>query len=97
MHDFLKKEDMEKIWNDICLRPGWSDMDAIKQNHILLLSHYAHGGASKLVGTMYIAKFLYPDKLPDLHPEEVFKKWVTVYEGLEYQTGHTFPAYELND
>ena len=92
-----KKEDMEKIWNDICLRPGWSDMDAIKQNHILLLSHYAHGGASKLVGTMYIAKFLYPDKLPDLHPEEVFKKWVTVYEGLEYQTGHTFPAYELND
>ena len=29
--------------------------------------------------------------------EEVFKKWVTVYEGLEYQTGHTFPAYELND
>lgn len=48
-------------------------MDAIKQNHILLLSHYAHGGASKLVGTMYIAKFLYPDKLPDLHPEEVFK------------------------
>ena len=43
---------------------------------------------------MYIAKFLYPDELPDLHPEDVFKKWVSDYEGLEYHTGHTFPAYE---
>lgn len=89
--------DMHRIYNGITSRPGWDGIDAVKDKYILLLSHYAHGGASKLVGTMYIAKFLYPDYLPDLHPEEVFKTWVTEYEGLTYHEGHTYPAFSLED
>ena len=42
-------------------RPGWETVTAVKNDQILLLSQYVHGGASKLVGTMYIAKFLYPE------------------------------------
>ena len=46
---------------------------------------------------MYIAKFLYPDKLPDLHPEEVFKTWLEKYQGLDYIAGHTYPQFSLED
>jgi len=88
-------EDMERIKNEMVSRPGWDSIQAVKDEHVLLLSHYAHGGASKLVGTMYLAKFMYPEYLPDLHPEEIFKKWVSKYEGLEYHTGHTYPAFRL--
>ena len=56
----------------------------------LLLAHYAHGGASKLVGTMYIAKFLYPEQLPDLHPEDVFKVWLEKYQHLPYIEGRNY-------
>lgn len=61
------------------------------------MSHYAFGGACELVGTMYIAKFLYPEYLPDLHPEEIFKTWVTKYQRLPYIEGHTYPRFTMED
>ena len=78
-------------------RPGWETVTAVKNDQILLLSQYVHGGASKLVGTMYIAKFLYPEYLPELHPELVFKDWVTKYQQLDYLPGHTYPSLSLTD
>lgn len=92
-----KQAEHEAIYQNICSRPGWDQVSAVKDKHILLLSHYVHGGASKLVGTMYIAKFLYPEYLPDLHPENVFKEWLTKYQHLDYISGHTYPAYKLDE
>lgn len=90
-------EEVNERKNDIVTRPGWDEIDAVKNDNILLLSHYVHGGASKLVGTMYIAKWLYPEYLPDLHPEQVFKDWLEKYQKLEYIEGHTSPAFSLED
>ena len=87
----------EAILKEIKSRPGWDTIEAVKKNHILLMSHYVHGGASKLVGTMYVAKYLYPDQLPDLHPEAVFKEWLEKYQHLQYISGHTYPFYSIND
>lgn len=85
------------ILDEMKNRPGWDSIDAIKNNNVLLLSHYVHGGASKLVGTMYIAKYLYPEQLPDLHPEMVFKEWLEKYQHLPYIAGHTYPAFNMED
>lgn len=90
-------DDMKRIYHSIEDRPGWDSIRAVQDNHILLLSHYVHGGASKLVGTFYIAKFMYPEELPDLNPEDIFKTWVTRYQGLDYKQGHTYPAFELGN
>ena len=91
------EEEHKAIKEELVSRPGWDEIDAVKNDNILLLSHYVHGGASKLVGTMYIAKFLYPDLLPDLHPEEVFKDWLEKYQKLDYIEGHTYPAFSFED
>lgn len=90
------EEDMEWVYNDLVSRAGWDEITAVKEDNILLLSHYVHGGASKLVGTMYIAKFMYPDLLPDLNPEEVFAKWLE-FQHRDYIEGHTRPAYTLDE
>lgn len=87
--EFVRRK--EEIRN----RSGWGGIDAVKDDNILLLSHYCHGGASKLIGTMYIAKFMYPELLPDLEPEEVFRVWLEKYQKLDYLPGHTYPAYHL--
>lgn len=89
--------DFQKRKQELVSRPGWETISAVKNDKILLLSQYAQGGASKLIGTMYIAKFLYPEYLPDLHPEQVFKDWGTKYQGLPYLPGHTYPPFALND
>lgn len=91
------QEEHAAIKEELISRPGWDEIDAVKNDNILLLSHYVHGGASKLVGTMYIAKFLYPDLLPDLHPEEVFRDWLEKYQKLDYIEGHTYPAFTFED
>ena len=90
-------EEHKEIKEELINRPGWDEIEAVKNDNILLLSHYVHGGASKLVGTMYIAKFLYPELLPELHPEQVFKDWLEKYQKLDYIEGHTYPAYTFED
>lgn len=78
-------------------RPGWDEIDAVKNDKLLFLSHYAFDGGSEIVGSLYIAKFVYPEYLPDLHPEEVFKTWVTKYQRIKYLPGHTYPRFSFND
>lgn len=87
----------QAIKEELVTRPGWSSINAVKTNNILLLSHYVHGGAAKIVGTMYIAKFMYPEELKDLHPELVFKDWLEKYQHLPYISGHSYPAFKLED
>lgn len=89
--EFLRRKERLKA------RPAWDHIRAVKEDNILLLSHYAFGGAAEMVGTCYIAKFLYPEYLPDLHPEEIFMTWTTKYQHIPYMRGHTYPAFELDD
>lgn len=90
-------EEHKAIKQELMNRPGWNAINAVKNDRILLLSHYVHGGASKIVGSMYIAKYLYPEELKDLHPEMIFKDWLEKYQHLPYIKGHSYPAYKLED
>ena len=80
----------------LAARPGWANIKAVEDDRILVMSQYVQGGAAKIIGTLYIAKFLYPEHLPDLHPEDVFRYWVEHYQHKEYQPGHTLPAFPLS-
>lgn len=91
------EEEHKAIKEELRNRPGWDTIDAVQNNDIFLMSHYVHGGASKIIGAIYLAKYLYPEYLPDLHPETVFKDWLEKYQHLEYIKGHTYPAYSFED
>lgn len=93
-HHSTSVEEFMQRRKNIMERPGWDTISAVKNNRILLLSQYVQGAASKIMGSLYIAKFMYPENLPDLHPEDVFKTWVTEYQQMPYVTGHSYPAYE---
>lgn len=84
-----------QIHEDIRNRKCWSYINAVKEDNIFLFSYYSHGGAGKIVGGLYLAKYLYPELLPDLHPEDAFKTWLEEYEGVSYLPGHTYPSYHL--
>jgi len=84
------------IRNEMKSRPGWDEIDAIKNDKLFQLSFFSHCGASKIIGVLYVAKFLYPEYLPDLHPEQAFKLWMEKYLDLKYQPGHTYPPMSLD-
>jgi hypothetical protein len=51
-------------------------------------------GCGKLVTICYMAKLLYPDLFPDLNPEDVSREWISEFQGVEYLSGHSYPATE---
>ena len=65
-----EKAQFLESYEDIISRPGWQDIGAVENGDIYFMTQFSHGGASKLVGTIYAAKWLYPDLLPELDPEQ---------------------------
>ena len=80
---------------EIKARPGWDATPAVKNDEIYIMTQFSHGGASKLVGSAYIAKWVYPDLLPDLDPHEVFRAWMEDFQGFQNIEGHFYSAAEL--
>lgn len=90
-----EKLQFQQSLQSILARPAWQDIPAVRNGDIYYMTQFSHGGACKLVGTMYIAKWLYPDLLPDLDPDEVFRAWLEDFQGFRNIPGHFYTAGEL--
>ena len=88
-------EQFREVYQSIISRPAWDSVTAVKNDAIYFMTQFSHGGACKLVGTMYIAKWLYPDLLPELDPDEVFRAWMEDFQGFKNVEGHFYTAAEL--
>ena len=88
-------EQFREVYQSIISRPAWDSVKAVKNDEIYFMTQFSHGGACKLVGTMYIAKWLYPDLLPELDPDEVFRAWMEDFQGFKNVEGHFYTAGEL--
>ncbi len=82
--------EMEATWNGLITRPGWTDLDAVKNNQVYIIAFWHLKGAGKLIGTCYLAKWLYPDLFQDLDPEAVSKEWSEKFQGVEYKVGYVY-------
>lgn len=86
-----------EIFDSIRTRQLWDTTPAIKDNQVLLYSYYSHGGAGKIIGGLFLAKYLYPEYLPDLQPEEVFRVWSEEFQGVPCLEGHIFKGRKLDE
>ena len=81
---------MAKAIQDLKKRPGWSELNAVKQDRVYIMSYFIAGGISKLIGKLYIAKWLYPEKFQDVNPDQVAKEWIETFQGVKYPGSHTY-------
>lgn len=72
-------------------RPGWDTITAVQNGDVYVMSQFGHGGASKMVGAAYIAKWVYPEALADFNPDDVLKHWLEKDQGFRYIEGHFYP------
>lgn len=89
------KGDFVNSYNNIISRPGWDDIKAVENDDVYFMTQFSHGGASKLVGTMYIAKWMYPDLVTEIDPDEVFRAWMEDFQGFKFIDGHFYEAKDL--
>ncbi|VVB70732.1 Periplasmic binding protein [uncultured archaeon] len=66
-------------------RPGWSRLDAAKNNRIYPISTEIAWGPDSIVGDAYYARWLHPTL--DIDPEKIYKEYLEQFMGLEYPEG----------
>lgn len=84
-------EQRRRVIQEIRNRPAWDDIAAVKNNEVYVMSQFGHGGASKLVGAAYLAKWIYGDLLPGLDPIEVERRWMEDFQSFHFVEGHFYP------
>ncbi|WP_425059986.1 hypothetical protein SCACP_06220 [Sporomusa carbonis] len=62
-------------YDKLISRTGWHDLAAVKNNKVLLLAqNIGTTPEGSIIGMLYMAKTMYPDKFADIDPYTVYKE-----------------------
>lgn len=92
------EEAMKNKRTEIVSRPGWEKIDAVKTGKVYLLSSEVYVGPRMVVGMVYLARWLHPEKFADLDPESIHQEFLKKFHQLEPEGAWVYPrsAPELN-
>jgi iron complex transport system substrate-binding protein len=76
---------MQAIRSSMMNRPGWSNMTAVKNDQVYVISNEIYGGAHFFVGVSYLAKVFYPDRFKDLDPRSIHQEHITRFQGMDLE------------
>jgi iron complex transport system substrate-binding protein len=66
---------MATIRNDLQTRQGFSRINAVKNTRIYCISGTVMSGPREVIGALYIAKAIYPDRFADIDPESILHEY----------------------
>lgn len=72
-------------------RPGWTDLTAVKNDELHTVNWFVMNTAGKVIGSLYIAKWLYPDAFSDVNPDEVARVFLEDFQGVPFpENGYAY-------
>ncbi len=76
-------------------RPEFANVNAVKNERIYMVSHsfILCGGASGLLGTLYYAKWLYPDLFADMDVQSIHQEYITKFQHMDLDVTKSICAY----
>lgn len=73
-------EQVELTYVNLVGRPGWADLQAVENDKVLIMhADISTNALGSIVGSIYMAKTLYPEKFEDIDPAQVHEE---IYEAL---------------
>lgn len=76
--------ELEELAGVLADRPGWSTMDAIDEERLVVVSSFPMNASSKIVGSLYLASWLHPELFADIDPDAVMSEWIERFQGVAY-------------
>jgi len=74
----------KKLYDTLVSRQGWDQLKAVKNNKTYIISsEIATSPQGSVIGSLYLATWLYPEKFKDIKPEEVHKEMLEKFYGLD--------------
>lgn len=94
-YDVKDQSRVKKLIDDFLSRPEFAGVKAVKNKKVYVVSHayLLCGGASGLIGTMYFAKWLYPERFADIDPRVMHQEFVTKFQHLDLNVNDTVCVY----
>ena len=74
------QEVMASWIKDFKSRPGYANIEAVKNDRIFVMTYFVAGGLSKLLGKLYIAKQLHPDLFKDVDVDKLANEYYATYQ-----------------
>ena len=84
-------EELEKTRDEILSRPGLSEVEAVKDGRVYIITSGIVGGAPSVIGDLYLAKWFHPDLFEDVDPEAVHGELLQRFLGLELDGVYVYP------
>ncbi|GEL25036.1 iron ABC transporter substrate-binding protein [Pseudonocardia sulfidoxydans NBRC 16205] len=75
-------DDPATVGRALLARPGWDRISAVRDNAIQVTSSFPMNACSKIIGSLYVAKWLHPEKMTDIDPDAVMREWIETYQGV---------------
>ena len=76
--DTITVEMHERLIN----RAGWNQLDAVKNGQVYLISTELNSSPRSMIGSLYIAKWCYPERFTDINPDSIHAYWLRKYFGV---------------
>jgi iron complex transport system substrate-binding protein len=83
--------EMAALKKEVAGRPGWDSIDAVKKDHVYVLSNDILGGAQHFIGVAYLAKLFCPELFDDLDPTALHQEYLERFQGLDLQGVYIYP------
>jgi iron complex transport system substrate-binding protein len=75
---------LKEFRDTVMSRPGWENINAVKDGRVYILSWTMYAGSHLLFTTAYMAKWAHPDPFEDLDPKAIHQEYLTRFCGLDY-------------
>jgi len=94
-YDIDNSQSATNAIDEFLKRPEFAKVNAVENRQIYMVSHayILCGGASGLIGTLYYAKWLYPDLFADMDVQAVHQEFVTRFQHLDLDVKDSISAY----
>lgn len=86
------KGNFSRVRNDIISRPGFSKLTAVQNGRVYIMTTGLVTTPRSVVGLLFVAKTLYPDRFSDINPEEVLEEYKREFGTGDDETDIFYPA-----
>jgi iron complex transport system substrate-binding protein len=83
--------EFEEIRKEIMTRPELSWVTAVNNGDIYIVNWGLTAGFRRIIGPVFLAKCLYPEKFEDLEPHDYLKEYMEEWLRIPYQGVYIYP------
>ena len=74
-----------EMYDNLISRAGWNKLNAVNNGRVYLISNDICSGPRAMIGSLFIAKWCYPERFADVNPDDIHSQWLKKYYGVDIE------------